>query len=66
MWAIYVFISYLILALVLPVALALWPIWRKARISRLVTCPLSKAPPLVTLDPWYAVRMHTLGLAKFG
>ena len=33
----------------------------RARISRHVTCSAVSAPALVTLDPWYAVRMHALG-----
>ena len=61
MWVIYTFISYLILALLVPLAWALWPIRRRARISRHVTCPVVSASALVTLDPWYAVRIHALG-----
>lgn len=61
MWVVYAFISYLILALLVPTALALWPTWRRARISRHLTCPAASAAALVTLDPWYAVRMHVLG-----
>lgn len=61
MWVVYTFISYLILALLVPIAWALWPIWRRARVSRRVTCPSASAPALVTLDSWYAVRMHALG-----
>lgn len=66
MWVVYAFISYLILALLVPTALALWPTWRRARISRHLTCPAASAAALVTLDPWYAVRMHVLGMANFG
>jgi hypothetical protein len=40
---------------------ALWPVWRRARISRQVVCPASGGSALVILDPWYAVRMHALG-----
>jgi hypothetical protein len=61
MWVVYTFISYLILALLVPTVWALWPTWRRARIFRHVTCPAASAPALVTLDAWYAVRMHTLG-----
>ena len=61
MWVIYFFVSYLILALLVPTVWALWPTWRRARIARHVTCPALGAPALVALDPWYAVRMHTLG-----
>jgi hypothetical protein len=61
MWAVYTFISYLVLALLVPVVWASWPTWRKARISRRVTCPAAGAPAVIALDPWYAVRMHALG-----
>ena len=61
MWVMYFFVSYLILALLIPRVWALWPTWRRARISRHVTCPAVGAPALVTLDSWYAVRMHALG-----
>ena len=61
MWVIYFFISHLVLALLVPTVWALWPTWRKARTTRQVTCPALGAPGLVTLDPWYAVRMHALG-----
>ena len=61
MWVVYTFIGYMLLALVTPLALALWPTWRKASVSREVTCPAAGAPALVSLDPWFAVRMHALG-----
>jgi hypothetical protein len=61
MWVIYFFISYLVLALLVPMVWALWPTWRRARTVRQVPCPAFGASALVTLDPWYAVRMHALG-----
>jgi hypothetical protein len=61
MWVVRTFIGYLILALLVPTVWALWPTWHRARISRHVTCPAVSAPALVTLDPWYAVRMRALG-----
>ena len=61
MWVVYTFISYLVLALLVPTVWALWPTWRRARASRHVTCPGISAPALIALDPWYAVRMHALG-----
>jgi len=61
MWVVYLFISYLILALLAPTVWALWPIWRRARTVRQVTCPAFGASALVTVDPWYAVRRHALG-----
>lgn len=65
MWAVYVFIGYWILALAIPAIWALWPTWRRARIARQVSCPAFSGPALVTLDPWYAVRMHALGNAEW-
>jgi len=61
MWAVYVFIAYWILAITGPTVWALWPTWRRARMARQVNCPASDSATLVTLDPWYAVRMHALG-----
>lgn len=61
MWVIYFFISYLVLALLVPTVLALRPTWRRARVARQVTCPALDAPTLVTVDPWYAVSMHAIG-----
>jgi hypothetical protein len=61
MWAVYTFIGYLALALLTPVVWAEWRVWRRARVSRHVTCPALGIPALVKLDPWYAVRMHALG-----
>ena len=61
LWVVYAFISYLILALMIPTVWALWPTWRRARIGRQLTCPILNGPALVMLDPWYAVRMHAVG-----
>jgi len=61
MWAVYAFICYLVLALLIPVSLALVPVWRKMRIARQVTCPAVGTPSLIALDTWHAVRKHTLG-----
>lgn len=61
MWAVYVFIACWILALAGPTAWAVWPTWRKAHRSRQVSCPRLSGPALITLDPWYAVRMHAVG-----
>jgi hypothetical protein len=61
MWVIGFFISYLALALIIPTGWALVPVWRKARICRLVTCPAAARAAMVELDPWYAIRMYTLG-----
>jgi hypothetical protein len=61
MWVVGFFLSYLILALIIPTSWALVPVWRKARASRHVDCPASSHIAMVDLDPWYAVKMHTLG-----
>ena len=64
MWAVYTFIGYLILALAIPTVVALWPVWRRARVSRQVVCPATGALTLVRLDPRFAVGMHVLGNAE--
>jgi hypothetical protein len=61
MWVIYFFISYFVLALLVPTVWVLWRTWSRARTERQVNCPHFGAPALVKLDPWYAVRMHALG-----
>lgn len=61
MWVAFTFIGYLVLAMAAPTAWALWHTWRRAQTSRLVTCPALEKNAFVTLDPWYAVRMHALG-----
>ena len=64
MWAVYTFLSYLALALLIPVAWASWRVWRRASKPRQLICPSLNAPALVRLDPCYAVRMHALGNAE--
>jgi len=61
MWVTYFFVSYLILALAIPLGLALAPLWRKANASRCVRCPQASKSVTVQLDPWHAVKMHALG-----
>jgi hypothetical protein len=61
MWVMYFFLTYLVLALLIPTALALGGAWRRARVPRPVTCPESSSAADVSLDPWYAVRMHAIG-----
>ena len=60
-YVVYAFICYLLLALLIPLAWALTPVWRKARLARHVSCPAAGHPAVVELDAWYAVRMHALG-----
>jgi hypothetical protein len=61
MWVVYCFVSYLALALIIPAGCALVPIWLRSRKSRHVYCPAASHTAMVTLDPWFAVRMHALG-----
>ena len=61
MWVMYFFVSYLALALIIPAAWALVPVWRRARAGKRVECPGASLVATVNLDPWYAVRMHALG-----
>ncbi|SPE33431.1 hypothetical protein SBA3_20022 [Candidatus Sulfopaludibacter sp. SbA3] len=61
MWSVFTVIAYFVLALLIPIGWALGRVWRRTRVSRQVTCPALSAPTLVTLDPWYAVRMHARG-----
>ena len=56
-----VFLCYMLLALLIPLGWALIPVWRKARVVRQVICPAAGHPAVVSLDAWYAVKMHTLG-----
>lgn len=60
-YVVYAFISYLVLALLIPLCLALVPVWRRARFERHVKCPAFGNPAVVYLDPWYAVKRHTFG-----
>ena len=61
MWVAGVFVSYLLLALLIPATWALARVWRRARIVREVRCPEFRASAVLTLDPWYAVKMHVRG-----
>ena len=61
MWPVYLVIAWFLLALLLPPGWALWQTWRRARGPHQVICPAIGASALVTLDRWYAVRMHALG-----
>ena len=61
MWVMYFFLSYLFLALAVPVALALGGTWRRARDPRSVMCPALGAKSDILLDACYAARMHALG-----
>lgn len=61
MWVIYFFVSYLVLALAIPLCWSLVPLWRRAGAARCVRCPDASKPVTVRLDPWYAVKMHALG-----
>jgi len=60
-YAVYAFISYLLLALLIPLGLALVPIWRKSQVARPVTCPSSGKRASIGLDPWYAMKRHAFG-----
>ena len=61
MWVVFAFATFLIVALVLPPAWTLWPVWRGAHKPRQVTCPAAGSPALVTLSPWVAMRSRALG-----
>jgi hypothetical protein len=61
MWVIYFFLSYLVLALAIPLGLALVPLWRRAQAARIVRCPAAAKSVTVRMDPWFAVKMHALG-----
>jgi hypothetical protein len=61
MWVAYFFLSYLALALIVPICWALVPVWRRAYPARRVDCPDASCTAMVNLDPWYAAGMHALG-----
>jgi hypothetical protein len=61
MWVTYFFLSYLVLALAIPLGWSLVPLWRRAREARCVSCPGVSQTATVRLDPWYAVKMHARG-----
>ena len=61
MWVVWFFLGFLVLALAIPLALSLVPVWRGARPARIVKCPEASKSVTVRLDPWYAVTMHARG-----
>ena len=61
MYPVYALIGYLVLALLIPLVLALVPVWRRARRAHHVVCPAFGNAAVVVLDPWYAVERHTFG-----
>ena len=61
MLPLYAFLVYLFLALVIPLSLALVPVWRRAQKARQVDCPNFPGSAVIGLDPWYAVKRHTFG-----
>ena len=61
MWVMYFFVGYLLTALVIPVALALAPVWRKRTGAWQVMCPATNGCATIMLDRWHAVRMHASG-----
>ena len=61
MWVVFAVMCWFLVALLAPPAWALGRTWWQARTARHVTCPALAAPALVSLDPWYAARMHALG-----
>jgi hypothetical protein len=65
MWVVYFFVSYLALALAIPLGWSLIPLWRKARQVRQLSCPDAADFATVRLDPWYAVKMHAAGNREF-
>jgi len=65
MWVVYFFLSYLILALAIPLLWSLVRRWRDAALPRCIRCPETAKPVSVRLDPWYAVKMHALGNPEF-
>lgn len=60
MWVMYFFISYLVLALVIPVALALGRVYLRTRKPRTVTCPADNRPAVVALDVRHAITTRIL------
>lgn len=65
MWVSYFFVSYLVLALAIPLGWSLVPLWRRMREARCVQCPDAARSAVVRLDPWYAVKMHARGDREF-
>ena len=58
---VYFFLSYLLLALAIPLIWSLVPLWRRAHRARHVDCPEALADAVVRLDAWYAVKSRVLG-----
>jgi hypothetical protein len=61
MWVTWFFVSYLILALAIPLGWSLVPLWRRMHEARRVECPALAGMATVQLDPWFAVKMHARG-----
>ena len=61
MLPVYAFITYLVLVPLIPLCLALAPVWRRSRHAHQVKCPALGKSATVALDPWYAVKRHTCG-----
>lgn len=61
MWVPYFFVSYLLLALAIPLGWSLVPRWRRAAAARCLRCPRAAKSVTVRLDAWYAVRMYAFG-----
>ncbi len=61
MWAYYTVLTYFVLALLVPIVLALGGAYHRARRERSVFCPADQERSLVQLDAAYAARMHALG-----
>jgi hypothetical protein len=65
MWVTYFFVSYLVLAMAIPLGWSLAPVWRRARAARCVRCPGLSKLVTVRMDPWHAVKMHARGDPEF-
>lgn len=61
MWVAWLFIAYLVLAVAIPLAWTLVPVWREARAARIVRCPEGSKSVTVRLDPWHGAKMHMRG-----
>ena len=61
MWVAFVFLAFLVLALLLPSLWALKPVWLAANRPRLTNCPVQDRLAAIRLDPWFAVRMRARG-----
>ena len=61
MWVTYFFVSYLVLALAIPMSLSLVPLWRGTHEDRRLRCPALATAATVQLDAWHAVKMRALG-----